>query len=209
MNRLLIIFLAVSIGGCATAIEEPHYDIERKYKDFELRRYRPYIVAETVVTGDFPEAGNKAFRILFDYISGKNRIKEEIQMTAPVKQKPAVTAGEKIEMTAPVTQSPQGKRENVYRISFVMPSQYTMETIPQPVDSRIRLRLIDGKLMAARIYSGSWSEERYRENEATLLSAVKAVGLSTIGAPVFARYNSPFTLWFLRRNEVLIEVAAD
>jgi hypothetical protein len=209
MNRLLIILLAVSIGGCATAIEEPHYDIKRKYKDFELRRYRPYIVAETVVKGDFSEAGNKAFRILFDYISGKNRIKEEIQMTSPVNQAPAVTAGEKIAMTAPVTQSPQGKRENFYRISFVMPSQYTMETIPQPVDSRIRLRLIDGKLMAARIYSGSWSEERYRKNEATLLSAVKAVGFSTIAPPVFARYNSPFTLWFLRRNEVLIEVAAD
>jgi hypothetical protein len=209
MNRFLTVFLAVFIGGCATTYEQPQYDIVQKYKDFELRRYRPYIVAETIVKKDFNEAGNEAFRILFAYISGNNRTKEGISMTAPVNQTPAVTSGEKIKMTAPVTQSPQGKTENSYLLSFVMPSKYTMDTLPEPVNPRVRLRTVDGKLMAARIFSGTWSEERYRRNEAMLLSAVKASGLTTIGAPVFARYNPPFTPWFLRRNEVLIEVTTD
>jgi hypothetical protein len=89
----------------------------------------------------------------------------------------------------------------------MMPSGYSLETLPRPTDSRVRLRRIDGRLMAARTYSGTWSEDRYRENETELLRVVKAAGLQPLGVPVFARYNSPFTLWFLRRNEVLVEVA--
>ncbi len=90
-----------------------------------------------------------------------------------------------------------------------MPSGYTLETLPRPTDSRVRLRRIDARVMAARTYSGTWSEARYREHERALLQAVRAAGLQPVGLPVFARYNSPFTLWFLRRNEVLVEVAPE
>jgi hypothetical protein len=193
-------------GGMALAYEQPKYDIVKKYNGFELRRYAPYIVAETVVSGNFDDVGNKAFRILFRYISGDNLKKVEIPMTAPVNQIPVVKSGEKIAMTAPVVQTPQGNNKDTYVFSFVMPSKYTLETLPVPEDPRIRLRQVKARLLAARTYSGTWSERRYKQNEAALLEAVRAAGLTVVGEPTFARYNSPFTLWFMRINEVLVEV---
>ena len=130
-------------------------------------------------------------------------------MTAPVNQSPTMKSGEKIKMTAPVVQTPQGKNKNTYVINFIMPSKYTLETLPVPEDQRIRLRQINKRLLAARTYSGTWSEKRYKKNEAALLEAVKAAGFTAVGEPIFARYNSPFTLWFLRKNEVLVEVEAE
>ena len=126
-------------------------------------------------------------------------------MTAPVNQQPVTTAGEKIAMTVPVSQTPQSD-SGTYVFSFVMPAKYTRETLPAPIDPRIQIQEVSGKLMAARKYSGSWCETNYRENESSLLRALKQAGLESRGEPIFARYNSPFTLWFLRRNEVLIEV---
>ena len=127
-------------------------------------------------------------------------------MTVPVKQ----SEGEKISMTAPVLSSTGGddSDQGRYVFSFIMPSQYTLETLPVPTDSRIKTREVPGKLVAARRYSGSWSERRYRDNERALLDAMRAAGIEATADPVFARYNGPFTLWFLRRNEVMVEVAA-
>jgi hypothetical protein len=206
MKAFLTAVIFLFYGGFALAYEEPKYDIIKQYNDFELRRYSPYIIAETVVSGTFDEVGNKAFRILFKYISGANLKKTEIPMTAPVNQSPMVSSGEKIEMKAPVVQTPQGKNKDTYVISFVMPSKYTLETLPVPEDDRIRVRRVNARILAAHTYSGTWSEKRYKKNEVALLEAIKAAGLTVVGKPIFARYNSPFTLWFLRRNEVLIEV---
>jgi hypothetical protein len=209
MGQFLIVVFFTVVGGVAMAYEQPRYEVLQRYDEFELRRYMPYIVAETTVSGDFDDVGNEAFRILAGYITGKNRSNETIAMTAPVSQTPAEDAGEKIAMTAPVTQTPQENAKDTYVFSFMMPSQYTLETLPRPTDPRIRLRQIEGRVMAVRDYSGTWSTRRYRQQEATLLAAVQTTGLRPVGPPVFARYNSPFTLWFLRRNEVLLEVAAD
>ena len=144
--------------------------------------------------------------MLFGYISGDNRRNESIAMTAPVTQKPT---GEKLQMTTPVTQAPAADGgANTYTVAFVMPSQYTMDTLPQPVDSRITLRQVPARWMAARRFSGRWSEGNYRRNEKALLEDVTAAGLQIVGEPVYARYNSPFMLWFLRRNEALVEVVA-
>ncbi len=208
MKLFFIAFILVFAFGAAFAYEQPKYEIVKKYEGFELRRYAPYIVAETVVSGEFDDAGNKAFRILFKYISGDNLKKTEIPMTAPVNQSPIKKSGEKIEMTAPVEQTPHGKTADTYVFSFVMPSKYTIESLPVPSEPRIKLRQVKSRLLAALTYSGTWSEERYRQHEAALLRAVKNAGLITIGEPIFARYNSPFTLWFLRKNEVLVEVEA-
>jgi len=206
MKLFFVAFVLLFAVGAALAYEQPKYEIVKKYDGFELRRYTPYIVAETVVSGEFDDAGNKAFRILFKYISGDNLKKTEIPMTAPVNQSPATEAGEKIEMTAPVEQTSQGKNSGTYVISFIMPSNYTIETLPVPSDPRIKLQQVKSRLLAALTYSGTWSEKRYRQHEAALLEAVKNAGMITIGEPIFARYNSPFTLWFLRKNEVLVEV---
>ena len=196
-------------GETAVANEQPQYDVVQRYESFELRRYAPYNVAETQVTGDFEEVGNEAFRILAGYIFGNNEGGAKIAMTAPVNQTPVTGSGEKIAMTAPVSQSPQADAPGTYTFTFMMPSGYTLETLPRPTDSRVRLRRIDGRLMAAHTYSGTWSEERFREHETALLKAVRAAGLQPVGVPVFARYNSPFTLWFLRRNEVLVEIGPE
>ncbi len=205
--KFLLTFLSLFLClGTAMAYEDPEYERVAQYNGFELRHYKPYIVAETVVTGDFREVGNRGFRVLFAYISGENRTGAEIPMTAPVRQKPTEGAGIKIAMTAPVVQSPADQGGDAYTIGFVMPSYFTLETLPEPLDPRVSLRTVSGKRIAARPYTGSWSEQRYRDNESRLLQAVEARGLVKTGQPVFARYNSPFTLWFLRKNEVLVEV---
>jgi hypothetical protein len=146
-------------GANAVAIEEPKYEVVKTYPDFELRRYAPYLVAETEVTGDFDEVGNSAFRILAAYIFGENRAQEKMEMTAPVNQRPAAGDGEKMAMTAPVTQRPKaGADADTYVLSFVMPSRYTLDTIPEPLSPEVNLREESAKLVAVRGYSGRWTE---------------------------------------------------
>ena len=196
LNLLLLVF-----GGIeAMATEEVKYRVLESSGDFELRQYESSIVAETTVEGDFHEVGNEGFRRLFDYISGKNRKKQSIPMTAPVSQEPS---SEKIPMTAPVNQEKVGE---AWRITFLMPSSLTMETLPKPLDPRVKLMKIPGRLMAALSYSGTWSRERYEGKEQRLKELIRQRGLKIEGEPVFARYNPPFMPWFLRRNEVLIPV---
>jgi hypothetical protein len=202
--RILMLLPLLLTGSNAMALEQPDYRLVETYPEFELRRYLPYLVAETEVSGDFEKVGNQAFRILADYIFGNNRAGEKMEMTAPVNQRPA--EGEKIEMTAPVTQEPREQDPGTYVVSFVMPARYTLDSLPEPVDPRDRLREVPARLMAAHRYTGRWSEGNYREHEAALLKAVQAAGLRPVSAPVYARYNSPFSIPWLRRNEVLVEV---
>lgn len=188
------------------AIEEPKYTVSQKNDLYEIRDYDPYIVAQTTVTGAFDEMGRKAFGILFKYISGQNKKREKIQMTAPVIQENVEKQGEKITMTAPVIQEIDHSNSKSATYSFVMPKEFDMKTLPVPLDARIKLVKIPKKTVAVRTYSGSWGEEKYKKNEAILLKALKDAGIKTKGNPSFARYNSPFSLWFLRRNEIMIEV---
>jgi len=106
-----------------------------------------------------------------------------------------------------VTQRAGDAQTGTFMVSFVMPARFTLDTVPRPNDARVRLREEPGRLMAALRYSGGWGESRYRAHEARLLAAVRAAGLTPIGEPIYARYNSPFSLPFLRRNEVLVGVA--
>ncbi|MBK1720821.1 heme-binding protein [Thiocystis violacea] len=188
------------------AIEEPKYEVVRTYPLFELRQYAPYLVAETEVTGDFEDVGNQAFGILADYIFGNNRSKTKLAMTAPVNQRPA--EGEKIPMTAPVSQRTSASDAGSYVFSFVMPSGYRLDTLPTPNNPRIALREEPAKRMAVRRYSGRWTRSNYEENRRILLMAVQEAGLKPIGDPLYARYNPPFTPWFLRRNEVMVEIGS-
>ncbi|MGD8472380.1 MAG: heme-binding protein [Desulfobacteraceae bacterium] len=184
----------------AMAIEKAKYTVLEKKDGFEIRKYDPQIVAETFVEGDLEKAGNEGFRRLYAYISGENTTKQSISMTAPVSQE---TGSKKIAMTAPVNQE---KKDNRWRITFLMPAEYTLETLPEPNDTRVRLAEESGRLMVAVKYSGTWSEEGYEENRALLEEYIQKRGLTKTGEPVWARYDPPFMPWFLRRNEVLIPV---
>jgi len=203
-GSILCILLPLSLFclcSCATVgIEKAKYTVIEKEGKFEIRQYQPQIIAETIVEADFDNAGNVAFRKLFDYISGQNRSKESIAMTAPVNQK---GSSEKIAMAAPVNQQ---KSEDRWAVSFIMPSKYTMETLPQPLDSDVTIKEIPPRKMAALRYSGTWSRKRYEANMSLLEQFVNNKGLQIIGEAIFARYDPPFQLWFLRRNEVLIPV---
>jgi len=184
----------------AMAIEKAKYSVLEKEDGFEIRKYDPQIVAETFVEGDLEKAGNEGFRRLYAYISGENTTKQSISMTAPVSQE---TGSKKIAMTAPVKQE---KKDNRWRITFLMPAEYTLETLPRPNDTRVRLTEESGRLMVAVKYSGTWSEEGYEENRALLEEYIQKRGLTKTGEPVWARYDPPFMPWFLRRNEVLIPI---
>lgn len=180
------------------AIEEAEYSVVLKENDFEIRQYSPYILAETMVNDNFEDAGSKAFKRLFGYISGDNQSKQEIDMTAPVGQ-----MGEKIDMTAPVGQQ---KNEQGWMVSFMMPSTFSLDTLPKPNDPKVKIRKTPKQLIAAIEYSGFWSESNYLEHKSELETWIVSKGYKQIGEPIWARYNAPFTPWFLRRNEVLIPI---
>ena len=199
--QIVIAVMAIMIGVMdAMAIEEARYKVLEKDNKFEIRDYAPYILAETIVDGDLEEAGNKAFNRLFRYISGDNRSRKKVAMTAPVSQQPM---GEKIKMTAPVGQR---RVQEKWAVSFMMPASYTLKTLPEPEDPNITLRQVPARRMASVRYSGFWSEKRYLRYKLELESWIQERGLTVVGDPIWARYNPPFTLWFLRRNEILIPI---
>ena len=203
--RLITAILSLLLTGATTAMatEEAPYTVIKTDDIFELREYAPQVLAEIIVVGDMEGAGNKAFRPLFRYISGDNKSRGKIAMTAPVSQE---QTGEKISMTAPVSQqSVQGK----WAVSFMMPASYSMENLPTPDDPNIKLRQVPARRVSAVRYSGVWSEKKYLQYKQELENWITANNLKVIGDPIWARYNPPFTLWFLRRNEILIPIASE
>ena len=184
----------------AMATEEAKYTVAIKEEAFELRDYQPHIVAEIVVDGNIDDASSKAFGSLFGYISGKNKSRDKVAMTAPVSQVPA---SEKIPMTAPVGQQSVGKK---WAVSFMMPASYTMETLPKPDDPEVKLRAVPARRIAAIRYSGLWSEKRYLEHKLQLETWIRKNKLKASGEASWARYDPPFKPWFMRRNEILIPV---
>ena len=187
----------------AMAIEEAPYSVLEKAEDFELRQYPSLIVAETYVDRDFEGVGSEGFRRLAAYIGGKNRKNKSIAMTTPVSQE---VESENIAMTAPVSQQQTGKQ---WRITFMMPAKYTLDTLPRPEDKRITLRAEAPRVVAAIRYSGTWSKNRYDVHKEKLVAWIDEMGWKRTGEPVWARYNPPFMPWFMRRNEILIPVQMD
>ena len=196
MNRLLLLFTLAAMPLFSHAIEEPKYEVTRKLDNVELRQYAPYLVAEVVLDATAEEAGSRAFPILAGYIFGKNKGEKKFAMTAPVTQSAAPV---QMEMTAPVTQAavPGGMR-----VQFVLPSGVTLESAPEPLDPRVQLRQVPASQWAAIRYSGTWSQANYDEHLAKLKSVLGIAGVTTQGQPVLARYDSPMTPWFMRRNEI-------
>ena len=194
--------------GTLMATEEPKFESLRLEDNIEIRRYVPVIVAETFVDGDMDSATRRGFQRIADYIFGNN---ERIAMTVPVVAEPQDKA-EKIAMTVPVSIEPQEAAATRmvgaqrWRIHFVMPSQYTLATLPKPLNPAIGLREIPARTYAVLTYSGSNTASTVQERTDQLLAWLQAQGIAPIGQPQLARYNPPWTLPFLRRNEIQQEI---
>jgi len=217
LRRVLSAALLLT-GLNAMAIEEPKFTVLAKEGAIELRQYAPFLIAETVVEGDMDEASNRGFRLIADFIFGNNQAPDnpdssaKIAMTAPVTVVPEAPS-QKIAMTAPVTVAPAdveaspmaGKR---WRVHFVMPSAYTLATLPKPKNPAVTIREVPAKHYAVLVYSGFNTESRVQQRTAELLAWVKAKNLNPIGAPQLARYDPPWTLPMWRRNEIMLELPA-
>jgi hypothetical protein len=180
--------------------EEQKYIVERKFPKFEVRRYEACVFADVTISGNFESAGNKGFGPLIGYISGNNKPNSKIAMTAPVVQEPV----SKIAMTSPVLQQ-SSDQENV--ISFVMPAGMTLDTLPIPSNSNVSLREVPEQLMAVSRFSGRWTQAAYIKYAFELESNLKEAGFTPNGSPRFARFDPPWTPWFMRRNEIQIPIA--
>jgi SOUL heme-binding protein len=219
---LMIATIGLILGEVAMAIEEPGFETLEKVDNIEIRQYRPFIVAETFVDGDMRSATSKGFRLIADYIFGNNLSvvesgnkssgkSEKIAMTAPVSVEPAPS--EKIAMTAPVSVEPIGDaniamaQSKRWRVQFSMPSKYSMATLPKPRNPAVALREVPSKRFAVLVFSGFSGEEKVQQKIDELLVWLKAKNNRAISTPQLARYNPPWTLPFMRRNEIQIEVA--
>ena len=200
-------FILLLVANFAMATEEPKYSVLEKSGDFELREYAPMVVAETIVDGDLDDASSAGFKRIADYIFGNNTARaggnEKISMTAPVTMAPK---SEKISMTAPVGMQPKAGLDNTnqWRMYFVMPSKYTLDTLPSPNNPAVTLRAIPASRVAVLRFSGLAGEEKTANKTAELLAWLKTKQITPISEPELARYNPPWTLPFLRRNEVMV-----
>jgi hypothetical protein len=194
----------IAISGCNMGqYEEPRYTASTVDGAIEIREYDTMIAAEVTVTGERKEAISNGFRLIADYIFGNNAPNANIAMTAPVIQQADATKGENIAMTAPVIQQGDGQR---WTVQFIMPSEYTLATLPKPNNDAVKLREVKGKRMVVIRFAGSTGDENIAAHRAKLEAYVKANGLKTTGEPVLAFYDPPWTLPPLRRNEIMLEI---
>ena len=185
------------------ATEEAEFTLIHKENNFEIREYSPRIIAQVSVSGNFNDSSSAGFKSLADYIFGNNVINDKSQkiaMTAPVVAEPT---SEKITMTAPVLA--EGKNSE-WLISFVMPKEYSMESLPKPNNSAVVLIELPREKYAVVVFSGLVRESSYNEKATLLNEFVKIQGLSSVGSLLIARYNPPWTLPFFRRNELMVKV---
>lgn len=195
----LLLFFAEPI----MAVEEPEYTVTETSGNYELRTYSPRILAETLVSGSVDSASTAGFRLIADYIFGNNTTRtganEKISMTAPVSIEPE---SEKISMTAPVSMR---QADGQWLVHFVMPSQYNLETLPKPNNPEVTIREVPETNYAVVRFAGFADEKKTAKKTADLLAWLDRKGIIPNGEPELARYNPPWTLPFLRRNEILVE----
>ena len=197
---LILGIAAIAAGPIMSMVEQPEYTVVTSKGAFEIREYGPMIAAEAEVAGERQAAIAEGFRIIAAYIFGANKPNAKIEMTAPVQQQREQT----IAMTAPVTQQGDGGK---WKVRFIMPKTWTMETLPAPTDTRVRLIQLPAKKMVAFRFTWRATDSLIAEKTAELRKYVRAEKLVTVGEPLFAFYNPPWTLPFFRRNEIMLELA--
>lgn len=189
----------ITWSAVASNVETPNYIVSSKSGNLEIREYGPTIVAEATVEGERDQAIQRGFRIIADYIFGNNLSSTKVAMTAPVIQQ----SSEKIAMTAPVIQQAKGTSWNV---RFVMPSKYTIETLPKPVNPQVALIEVPATRFAVIRFSGFAGQVLLDKQEALLRAFMAERSLVAASLPQYAYYNAPWTLPFMRRNEIMIEI---
>ncbi|MDG1095233.1 MAG: heme-binding protein [Methylophilaceae bacterium] len=203
MRTIYFLFFFIIFPNSLMATDEPEFRLILKEDKFEIREYIPKIIAQIEVFGDFDDASSKGFKILADYIFGNNTINDgnsRIEMTAPVEMEPI---SQKINMAKPLLT--QG-RDNDWIISFIMPNEFTLETLPKPNNKSIKILSLPKEKYAVIVFSGLVRESSYLEKETLLNQFIEEKKLKTSGEIKIARYNPPWTLPFFRRNELMIKV---
>jgi len=203
-----ILFCGSILVGCAMVgpimsdVEKPKYQATALTNEIELRSYDPMLVAMVQMSGSRKDVISEGFRVLADYIFGNNTLEQNISMTAPVEQQ----AGQKISMTAPVQQQ---QRSNSWMISFVMPKQFTLKTIPKPNNEMVKINEVPAQRFITIRFSGSNSDDNIRKNESALFNYITQNKINVTGEPKYAFYNPPWTLPFMRRNEIMVQLLDD
>ena len=196
----VFIFGGIAAGPIMSRVEQPGYKISASEGSIEIRAYGPMIAAEAEVQGERKAAIQEGFRLIAAYIFGANKPNAKIAMIVPVQQQSA----QKIAMTAPVTQQTDGNR---WSVRFIMPSSWTMETLPTPNDTRVTLKPVPAKRMAVIRFSGAANDNIIGSKTDELRKYTLEHKLATVGEPLLAFYNPPWTLPFFRRNEIMLELA--
>ncbi len=201
---LLLVIWAIGSYAVVRKLEEPRYTVIEKKTGYEIRQYDPYIVAETVVNStEYDQDLRQGFRLVADYIFGNNTKQEKISMTTPVLEQPG-SQSEKIAMTVPVL---EGERDDTTRtVAFVLPSQYSMDTLPAPNNDQVTLREVDGRKVAALRFGWYGTPDRVAKKKAVLLESLAADNVTVIAEPQAAFYNPPLSMPLVLRNEILVEV---
>jgi hypothetical protein len=190
----------IAAGPVLSRVEQPDYKVENQDGSIEIRSYGPMIAAEAQVQGERKSAINEGFRLIAGYIFGKNEPQAKIEMTAPVEQQKS----QKIAMTSPVTQQGQ---ENSWTVRFIMPKSWTMQTLPAPSDPRVKLEPLPARRFLVVTFSGLARDDAIESRTAELRRYAASNKLATVGEPLLAFYNPPWTLPMLRRNEIMLELA--
>jgi effector-binding domain-containing protein len=196
----IVIIGAVLWGPIVSNVEQAKYKVVDSKDKIEIRDYAPQIIAQTEVSGVRKEAINKGFRVIADYIFGNNKSSKKVAMTAPVMQQES----EKIAMTAPVMQT---GGDNKWMVAFVMPNELTLDTLPKPNNELVKLVDIPAKRFVVIRFTGLANDQYLQEQIEELKNYIKNHNLNAISAPAYAFYNPPWTLPFMRRNEVMIEIS--
>jgi hypothetical protein len=207
VKTLTFIFVGITIlaalaGNIMSNVEQPDYKLVTSKGNIEIRDYAPMILAEVEVSGERKQAINEGFNILAAYIFGNNTSNKKMEMTAPVTNE----LSEKMAMTAPVLQEQHGDN---WKVRFVMEKKYSFETLPKPNSKDVILIPLPARRFAVIRFSGFASNESIKQHREELQGYILDEKLKSIGQAVLAFYNPPWTIPFLRRNEVMIEVEID
>ena len=205
MKKLILIILAsiasavVLIGPIMSKVEKPKYIVNFTEEDIESRSYDSMIVAEVLIKNSREESISQGFRVLADYIFGNNVSAEKIPMTSPVIEQKS----EKIPMTAPVKQQ---IKDNIWSIQFIMPAQYSMDSLPKPNNNNVKIKLIPPADYVVIKFNGKNENKNIQIHEDKLKEFIEKKDLEVKGKPIYAFYNPPWTIPILRRNEIMIEI---